>query len=123
MKIVKCVGVGTELVGKICDHCGDKVQVDFGEEDSPSATVARALLLGRFVEIDIDQSSCLQRADLCERCVSQVLDAMRPFLCSFRDIARTGERGDRRRSYKYRMIDAETGHPFEVSSMVDELEL
>ncbi len=119
MKIVSYTDTQTQIAGKRCDHCGHSV-TPFGPEMSGGrSAVSLGAECSRFVSIDIDQGHELQRADLCEQCASQLLEKLQTFLPAFRQISSehpvTGIR-----TWSYRVIDAQTGRPFQVSSLFDD---
>jgi len=118
MKIASYTETQTRIVGKRCDHCGHDVRLPVVETDGLRSAGSLSAELSRFVSIDIDQGHDLQRADLCERCASQLLENLRSFLPAFRQIA-SEHPVSGIRTWSYRLIDAETGHPFQVSSFFD----
>jgi hypothetical protein len=75
--------------------------------------------LGRFVSVDIDEGHLLQRADLCEECAESLLKCIRAFLPAFRTIA-SEDPVSGVRTYSYRIIDAQTNRPFQVTSLFDD---
>ena len=118
MKIASYNESHTSIVGKCCDHCLHRVQLKPELLDSRTA-VSLCAELARFLSVDIDEGHRLQRADLCETCASKLLNSLRPFLAAFRTIASDDpQRGYR--TYSYRLIDAGTGRPFQVSSLFDD---
>lgn len=119
MKIAAYTETHTQIVGKRCDRCGHSVQLLSPQPSDSRTAVSLGAELARFLSIDIDEEHQLRRADLCESCASSLLDALRPFLPAFRTIA-SDDSAKGYRTYSYRLIHAETGRPFQVSSLVDE---
>ena len=119
MKIACCTETQTHVVGKRCDRCGHRVQFPSPEALSERTAVSLGAELGRFITIDIDEGRLLQRADLCGPCAASLLESLRGFLPAFRPIA-SEDPTSGVRTYAYRLIDAETDRPFQVSSLFDD---
>ena len=119
MKIVSYSDDQTCVVGKCCDRCGHRVQFQNRQLTESPTAVSLGAELARFLSIDIDEGHLLQRADLCESCASKLLDCVRPFLPAFRTIA-SDDPARGHRIYSYRVLDANTGRHFQVSSLVDD---
>lgn len=119
MKIVSYSESHACVVGKRCDQCGHRIQFQSRDLPENPTTVSLGAELARFLSVDIDQGHQLQRADLCELCASQLLDRLSPFLPAFRTIA-SDDPARGYRTYSYQLIDADTGRPFQVSSLVDD---
>lgn len=119
MKIASYTDTHTRFVGKQCDRCGYRVQFPSPEPLGGPTAVSLGAELGRFLSVDIDEGHQLQRADLCEACASSLLDCIRTFLPAFRPIASENPVNGLR-TYSYRLIDAQTGRPFQVSSLFDD---
>lgn len=119
MKIVSCADTHTRLVGKHCDRCDHRIQFQHPETLNERTAVSIGAEIGRFVTIDIDEGHLLQRADLCEACASSLLESIRSFLPAFRPIA-SEDPVSGIRTYSYRLIDAKTDRPFQVTSLFDE---
>lgn len=119
MKIVSYTDTRTRIVGKHCDRCGHRVQFSAPGSLTGRTDVSLGAELGRFLSIDMDEGYQLHRADLCEACAAKFLDVLQTFLPAFRLIAAENPVSGLR-SYSYRLIDAETGRTFEVSSLFDD---
>ena len=119
MKIVSCTEARTQIVGKCCDRCGHRVQFQHPAAVHERTAVSLGAELGRFISIDIDEGHLLQRADLCDECAASLLESLRGFLPAFRPIA-SDDAVSGVRSYSYRLIDADTDHPFQVWSLFDD---
>lgn len=119
MKIACCTETQTRVVGKRCDRCGHRVQLQNPEVLSNRTAVSLGAELGRFISVDIDEGHQLQRADLCGDCAAILLESLRIFLPAFRPIA-SEDAVSGVRTYSYRLIDAETDRPFQVLSLFDD---
>jgi len=119
MKIASCTDNRTRLVGKRCDRCGHRVKFQNPEALSGRTAVSLGAELGRFISVDLDEGHLLHRADLCEACAASLLDCLRAFLPAFRPIA-SEDPASGLRTFSYRVIDAETDRPFQVSSLFDD---